>query len=253
MTDEEQWILPNFAMVNNQKTSTKVRIVFDPAAKLGLNDAIHSGPKLQRELVDVLTRFRREPVALSSNISQMFLQVGLAEKDRPFHRFLWRGLDQTKEPKVYEFTRLPFRNTASPLGAQHALHTHAESNKEFYPEAADTVDNAMYVDDVLDSCETIPEAKVLRKQMTELLSEAGFTLKKWMSNEVEVIKDVPIEDRLPGFEIHSGNLPTLKTLGVSWEADRDIWKRNMLSSVAKLFDPMLSGKNPTSEDLGCWN
>ncbi len=70
--------------------------------------------------------------------------------------------------------------------------------------------------------------------MTELLSEAGFTLKKWMSNEVEVIKDVPIEDRLPGFEIHSGNLPTLKTLGVSWEADRDIWKRNMLSSVCQV-------------------
>ena len=110
MTDEEQWFLPHFAVVSNQKTSTKVRIVFDAAAKLegkSLNDAIHSGPKLQRELVDVLTRFRRAPVALSADISQMFLQVGLAEKDRRFHRFLWRGLDLNKEPEVYEFTRLP--------------------------------------------------------------------------------------------------------------------------------------------------
>ena len=81
MTDEEQW-LPNFSVVNNQKTSTKVRIVFD-----------------------VLTRFRRAPVALSTDISQMFLQVGLAEKDRRFHRFLWRGLDLNKKLEAYEFTR----------------------------------------------------------------------------------------------------------------------------------------------------
>ena len=215
MTDEEQWFLPHFAVVNNQKASTKVRIVYDAAAKLegkSLNDAIHSGPKLQRELVDVLTRFRRAPVALTADISQMFLQVGLAEKDRRFHRFLSRGLDETKQPEVYEFMRLPFGNTASPFCAQHVLHSHAETNKELYPEAADTVDNSKYVDDVLDSCETVPEAKDLRKQTTKLLSEAGFPLRKWMSNEVEVIEDVPFQDRLPGLEIQNGNLPTVKTL-----------------------------------------
>ena len=125
---------------------------------------------LQRELVDVLTRLRRAPVALCADISQMFLQVGFAEKDRRFHRFLWQKLDLNKEPEVYEFTRLPFGNTASPFCVHHVLHFHAESNKELYPKAADTVDNAMYLDDVLDSCETVPEAKEFRKQMTELLS-----------------------------------------------------------------------------------
>ena len=184
MTSENQWFLPHFAVVNNEKTSTKVRIVFDAAAKVddkSLNDAIYPGPKLQRELVDVLTRFRRAPVAVSADISQMFLQVGLAEKDRPYHRFLWRDLDQSKPPDVYEFTRLPFGNTASPFCAQYVLHSHAETNKDRYPEAADTVDNIMYVDDLMDSCETIPEAKDLRSQTTELLSSAGFTLRKWIS------------------------------------------------------------------------
>ena len=73
-----------------------------------------------------------------------------------------------------------------------------------------------------------------------------------MSNEVEVIKDVPFEDRLPGLEINSGNLPVMKTLGVSWQANWDVFtfqvtppplselptKRNVLSSIAKLFDPI---------------
>ena len=102
MKDEEQWFLPHFAMVNNQKASTKVRIVFDTAAKLegkSLNDAIHSGPKLQRELVDVLTRFRRAPVALTADISQMFLQVGLTEKDRRFHQFYGEDWTRPSNPR----------------------------------------------------------------------------------------------------------------------------------------------------------
>ena len=67
---------------------TKVGVVFDTAAKhdgKSLNDTIWPGPKLQRELVDVLTCFCRAPVALSADISEMFLQVELQDKHRPFY------------------------------------------------------------------------------------------------------------------------------------------------------------------------
>ena len=113
----EQWFLPHFPVIRNDKATTKVRIVFDAAAKHDgkcLNDAVLPGPKLQRELVDVLCRFRCAPVALSADISQMFLQVGLRQQDRVFHRFLWRNLDDHKEPDIYEFLRLPFGNASSP-------------------------------------------------------------------------------------------------------------------------------------------
>ena len=82
--DEGHWFLPHFPVIKEDRTTTKVRIVFDAAAKYGgksLNDAINPGPKLQRELVNVLTRFRRAPVALSGDISEMFLQVGLRKED----------------------------------------------------------------------------------------------------------------------------------------------------------------------------
>ena len=49
---------------------------------------MHSGPKLQQDLVDILICFRRHPVALVGHISEMFLQVGLAEEDRPYHCIL---------------------------------------------------------------------------------------------------------------------------------------------------------------------
>ena len=140
------------------KDTTKVRVVFDAAKKYdgkSLNDSIRPGPKLQREIVDVLTRLRRAPVALSADISEMFLQVGLQDKDRPFHIFLWRDFDSSKDPDVYEFRRLLSGNTASPFCAQYVIHAHAQAHTETFPTAAESVDNSMYVDDVLDSSETI--------------------------------------------------------------------------------------------------
>jgi hypothetical protein len=80
----------------------------------------------------------------------------------------------------------------------------------------------MYVDDVLDSFETIEEACSLRRDLSEVLSDAGFKLRKWLSNETSVIADVPIEDRVSGVEISEGkDLQTQKTLGVTWNAETD--------------------------------
>ena len=253
--EENQWFLPHFPVIREDRATTKVRIVLDAAVKhkgKSLNDTIRPGPKLQRELVDVLTRFRLAPVALSGDITEMFLQVELQEKDRPYHRFLWRNLDTSREPDVYEFQRLVFGNTASPFCSQHVLHAHAERHRADYPEAAETVDNAMYVDDVLDSCETVEEAKNLRHQLSDLLSMASFKLRKWSSNETAVLEDVPVEDRQPSLEIREEGTPKIKTLGVMWETERDIFtfqvqqhgackeptKRNVLSAIAALFDPL---------------
>ena len=89
---------------------TKTRVVFDASARhegVCLNDFIHKGPKLQRELVDVLLRFRRAPVVIVYDVAEMYLQIKIREEDRLFHRFLWRGM-QEREADVYDFKRLVF-------------------------------------------------------------------------------------------------------------------------------------------------
>lgn len=252
---EEQWFLSHFPVVKENRVTTKVCVVFDAAVKRdrkSLNDAIWPGPKLQRDLVDVLTRFRRAPLALSADISEMFLQVELQDKDRQYHRFLWRNFDTSREPDILEFRRLLFGNTASPFCSQYVLQTHAKTNALDFPEATDTVDDSMYVNDVLDWCETTQSAQHLRRQLSDLLALAGFKLRKWSSNEPVVIEDIPIEDRLSALEINKDELPKTKTLGVMWEAERDVFifqveppddskaptKRNALSAVASLFDPL---------------
>ena len=88
--DPTMWYLPHFPVVREDKATTKVRIVFDAAAKTNgicLNDTIYQGPKLQRDLCTVLTRFRKYPVALVCDVAEMYLRIGLAPQDW----FLWRN------------------------------------------------------------------------------------------------------------------------------------------------------------------
>ncbi|XP_065683227.1 uncharacterized protein LOC136096042 [Hydra vulgaris] len=98
---ESPQILPHFSVVKLEKETTNVRIVFDAAAKCKgvlLNDIIHQGPKLQRDLCVVPLRFRRNAVALVGDITETYLQIELNPKDRRYHRFLWRDLEENKNP-----------------------------------------------------------------------------------------------------------------------------------------------------------
>ena len=57
---EQAWYLPHFPILRPDKSTTKVRIVFDASAAsedLSLNDTILQGPNLQNELVNVLISF----------------------------------------------------------------------------------------------------------------------------------------------------------------------------------------------------
>ena len=62
-------------MLRPDKETTKTRIVFKAAAKfeeMSLNDQIYQGPKLQRELFDVLLSLRRLPIAIVCDIECIF-------------------------------------------------------------------------------------------------------------------------------------------------------------------------------------
>ena len=82
----------------------------------------------------------------------------MAKEDRPFHRILWRHLDETKPVAVYEAARLTFGDCASPYLAQYVVRTHAENNREEFPLAATVCTDSMYMDDVMDSLDSDEEA-----------------------------------------------------------------------------------------------
>ena len=103
------------------KSTRKVRIVFDGAAKwdgISLNDMIHAGPKLQQDLFNVLVRFRRNPVGVACNVKEMYLQIEIKEQDRSHFQLFWRDLDPNREPDVFEFSRVVFGKNSAPVESQ---------------------------------------------------------------------------------------------------------------------------------------
>ena len=116
---EGKWYPPHFAIHWPGKTPTKTRIVFDASAgadDVCLNNYIHRGPKLQCDLIYVLLRFRRFPVAVTCDVSEVYLQIELQPEDRPYHRFLWRDMEE-READEYEFSRLVFGVNSCPFQA----------------------------------------------------------------------------------------------------------------------------------------
>ena len=82
--------LPHFPVCRPQRSTTKTRIVFDASATfqgISLNDHILPGPKLLTNLFDVLLRFRRFPVAVACDVSEMYLQMRIPPEDRPKFKF----------------------------------------------------------------------------------------------------------------------------------------------------------------------
>ena len=129
---------PDFSVIREDRETTKVRIVFDSAVRckgVSLNGVMLTGPKLQRDVLEILLPVRPGPVALVADIKEMFSQVVLAEKDRKYHRLLWRDLDPTKPVDVYEAVRLTFEDRASSYLAQFVIRSHALDFKENYPAA----------------------------------------------------------------------------------------------------------------------
>lgn len=150
------------------------------------------GPKLQSDIADILIKFRKDSVALVGDISQMYHQLVLLPEDRPLHRFLWRNLDKTKEPEVYEFIRFVFGGCYCPFCAQFTWQKHAENYAEQLPLAAQ---QNCYMDDLMPSVESSSKAIKMRQELTTLGDKAKFHIRKWNSNRREVLEDIPEEDR----------------------------------------------------------
>ncbi|XP_053400438.1 uncharacterized protein LOC128557265 [Mercenaria mercenaria] len=179
--DGKRWYLLHFPVLRPEKATTKVRIVFDASARcngLSLNDVVSPGPKFQRDLFDVLLRFRQKPIAIMCDIQEMYLQVGITLSDRPFHSFLWRSSFEN-EPEVYQFNRLVFGVNASPFLAQYVSQYNAQCFTNEFPLAAETVIKSTYMDDSMDSVSNEEEGIELYRELSGLWHKASMYARKW--------------------------------------------------------------------------
>ncbi|XP_051159838.1 uncharacterized protein LOC127280693 [Leptopilina boulardi] len=234
------WYIPHFGVPN--KTETKVRIIFDAAARYegySLNDFLMAGPTLLKNLIGVLMRFRQHPVAVKGDIRDMFLRVKLRLEDRDAQRFLWRKNDRSREPDEYVMSSLIFGSKASPTSALYVKNKNAEEFKSSMPEAVWAILNSSYVDDFLDSYETPDAAITTVKDIEDINSKGGFEMHTWISNNKQVAIEVNKADKHFGVEVNLGQNALLdknleKVLGLRWDTEKDVFRFNVnLSGISE--------------------
>lgn len=249
------YYIPHFAVLKNS-VSTPVRIVFDASAKTSnsrsLNDVLYSGPKLQTDIFKILLNFRLFEVAMIADIRQMYRNIRVCPEYRKFQRILWRF--GPEEPlKIYELTTVVFGLKSSPFAALRTIKQLASDEAERFPFASKVVETDLYIDDLVVSVPTTPQAIELYRQIVGLFSAGSFELVKWSTNSRDLLQKIPKNIRFSS-TVEFSETPeincSLKVLGLQWDPSTDSFsfainipnkictKRNILSTLARIWDPL---------------
>ena len=85
--------------------------------------------------------------------------------------------------------------------------------------------NPTYMDDSMASVLTSDESIGLYQELSDLWGKAGMRTHKWLSNSIEVLKNIPLQNRASQMNLadEEHELSTVKTLGVLWDATADVF------------------------------
>ena len=103
--------LPHHAVICWERSTTKIRIVYDGSAKLNdselsVNECLQTGPNVIPKLFAVLVQFRSHPVAIISDIKKAFLMIDIVSADRDVLRFLWFQDPSKLDSPIIQFVSL---------------------------------------------------------------------------------------------------------------------------------------------------
>ncbi|XP_011061744.1 PREDICTED: uncharacterized protein LOC105150405 [Acromyrmex echinatior] len=148
--------------------------------------------------------------------------------DRDFQRILWR-FSPEQLVQEYRLNTVTYGQTCASYLAVRYLRQLGEEGKESYPLASHILLNDTYVDDIISGTSTIENARSLQEQLTMLLREEGFEAHKCFKIDAnDTIRALELE-----WKPNSDRLQfTTNTI------DHASTKREMLSAIGKLFDPL---------------
>ncbi|CAF4750853.1 unnamed protein product [Pieris macdunnoughi] len=217
------YTIPHHGIIREDKLTSKLRIVLDCSSKfssqISLNDILYNGQNLQGNLFHIIVNFRLFRIALSADIRQMFLSIGVRPCDRRFQRILYRFSSQ--EPlKVYEFNRVFFGLKSSPFHALRTIKQLVLNECASYPRAQQTVNTGLYMDDFVYSIDNEYEAISTAAEVIALMKAGQFDLVKWTSNSQRVLDSITPSHRLSAVKEFDDS-DSHKVLGLCWSPATD--------------------------------
>ncbi|XP_075161709.1 uncharacterized protein LOC142234459 [Haematobia irritans] len=247
--------LPHHAVIKPERRSTKVRVVFNASKRTdsgrSLNDVLHVGPTLQLDLTTIILRWRLYKHVFWGDIEKMYRQILVHKDDIQYQRILFRPSPGSMI-KDYTLNTVTFGVNCAPYLAIRTIIQLARDSRSKFPLASDVLLNETYVDDILSGAHDTSTAIESLSQLFATLKSAGFPLKKVTSNYAEILNTVPKDNILDSDFLNFYETSGTKTLGIQWNAMSNTFtyqidlaptkesatKRQILSAVSKLFDPV---------------
>lgn len=257
--------VPGFIVFNKNKVPPKPRWVNDTAAecqKISLNSQLLKGPDNLVPLPQALCSLRKGAFAILADVKKMFNQIMLRKEDQISQLALWRDCNSTREPDIYRQTRVIFGPKCSPALANAVRIRHAECSMAKYPEAAYAALNQMYMDDVLDSRDSLEEMKKVSLDLISMFDEISWELTQFQSNSLELLQALPkdrVSESMFDLAVDKEEPLITKVLGMFYDPKKDSFmfklnddkllrkcqadnyhptRKEMISLVMRVYDPL---------------
>ncbi|XP_029171730.1 uncharacterized protein LOC114941055 [Nylanderia fulva] len=210
-----RYYIPHHAVVRDSSATTRLRVVFNASCRTSdgtsLNDHLMVGPKLQLDLATVLMRW----------------------------------LDE------YQLLTVTYGTASAPYLALRVVRQLTQDEGASFPLAVPVLLSQLYVDDSVFGADDKILARQTRDQLVALLEKGGFRLRKWASNCEDLLSDIDPSDHGLACSKELYDDERLSVLGLTWDPCRDVFrvkvslpthisktKREILSTIARLFDPL---------------
>jgi hypothetical protein len=258
------WYMPMSLVVNMNKDPPKYRNVYDASARykgMSLNDLLLKGPDLLVDLLKPLLAMRMNKIAFTADIQHMFHRIRICLRDQQAQRILFRE-NHEEEMQTLILNAMAFGPSCSPFVSQFVKNWNADQFADRYPKAAHAIKNLMYMDDLIASESSLPEAIELAQQCIMICKHINWNLISFQSNSKEFLKALPVDsikkELVPIIATEMEEY-TAKVLGCSWNTASDCFifqldhnifinltknleyhptKRDLASTIARIYDIM---------------
>ncbi|XP_028159680.1 uncharacterized protein LOC114352315 isoform X6 [Ostrinia furnacalis] len=188
--------LPHHAVVNLEKSTTPLRVVFDASCPTSsgysLNDILHKGTIKQDTLNHILLRFRLHKYVINADIRKMFCCIHINADQQPLQCILWRE-EPHHELQTFKLTTLSFGLKPAPhIATRCLLHLAQETRTALQqlPDAARSsaelpvaaaaaaaIEEQFYADDLLLSGDDEHRITQVALEVDRVLRTANFHLR----------------------------------------------------------------------------
>lgn len=184
---------------------------------------------------------------ITADTEKMYRQILVHPQDRKFQRIFWYHDGRVG---TFEMNTVTFGVSSAPYLAIRTIQQLADDESADFPYASEILKRDLYVDDLLTRANSLEEILKIRDETIELLKRGRFNIRQWASNHNHALDN--INEKILGTDCVTDNSTVIKTLGLGWHAREDkliysvkpienptkLTKRNILSEIAKIFDPL---------------